>query len=94
MKENMKRVLRGIHKGAEYQVRGREGNSRESIPRRELREACATSPVLFNIYHSNLIRIAREERKMMKPECGIPWRWVPGNSLPPRDKVESQQRVS
>ena len=62
MKEKIKRVLRGIHEGIEYRVRGREGNSSEWIPRRGLREGCATSPVLFNIYHSNVIRIAREER--------------------------------
>jgi len=86
MKEKMKRVLRGIHEGTEYRVRGREGNSSEWIPRRGLREGCATSPVLFNIYHSNVIRIAREERKRMEPDCGIPWNWVPGNSLPPRDR--------
>ena len=86
MKEKIKRVLRGIHEGTEYRVRGREGNSSEWIPRRGLREGCATSPVLFNIYHSNVIRIAREERKRMEPDCGIPWNWVPGNSLPPRDR--------
>ena len=86
MKEKVKRVQRGIHEGTEYQVRGREGNSSELIPRRGLREGCATPPVLFNVYHSNVIRLAREERKRMGPECGIPRRWVPGNSLPPRDR--------
>ena len=91
MKEKMKRVLRGIHEGTEYQVRGREVNSSEWIPRRGLREGCATSPVLFNIYHSNVIRIAREERKRMEPECGTPWRWVPGNSLPPRDRQRASR---
>ena len=86
MKEKMRRVLRGIHEGNEYQVRGREGNSSEWIPKRGLREGCATSPVLFNIYHLNVIRIAREERKRMEPDGGIVWNWVPGNSLPPSDR--------
>ena len=86
MKEKMKRVLRGIHEGTEYRVRGREGNSSEWVPRIGLRKGCATSPVLFDIYHSNVIRIAREKRKRMEPDCGIVWNWVPGNSLPPRDR--------
>ena len=63
MKDKMKRVLRGIHEGTGYRVRWKEGNSSEWIPRRGLREGCATSPVLFNIYHFNVVRIAREERK-------------------------------
>ena len=87
MKEKMERVLRGTHEGTE---RGREGNSSEWIPRRRLREGCATSPVLFNIYRSNVIRIAREERKRMEPDCGILRNWVPENSIQPRDR----QRVS
>ena len=91
MKDKMKRVLRGIHEGTEYRVRGRDGNSSEWIPRRGLREGCATSPVLFNVYHSNVVRIAREERKRMEPDCGIPWNWVPGHSLPPRDRRRATQ---
>ena len=93
MKEKMKRVLRGIHEGTEYRVRGREGNSSEWMPRRGLREGCATSPVLFNIYHSNVIRIAGEERKRMEPDCGIVWNWVPGIFLLPRDR-QSKSRIS
>ena len=31
--------------------------AQEWIPIRGLREGCATSPVLLNIYHSNVIRI-------------------------------------
>ena len=56
-----------------------------------LREDCATSPVLFHIYHSNVIRIAREERKRMKPHFGIVWNWVPANSLPSRDRQRASR---
>ena len=63
MKEKIKRVSRGIREGTEYRVRRRDGNSPEWIPRRGLREGYATSSVLFYIYQSNVIRIAREERK-------------------------------
>ena len=89
MKDKMKRVLRGIHEGTEYRVKGGEGNSSEWTPRGGLREGCATSPVLFNVYHPNVVRIAREER--MEPDCGTPWNWVPGHSLPPRDRRRATQ---
>ena len=64
---------------------GGEKESSEWIPRRGLREGCATSPVLSNIYHSNVTRNGREERKRIEPDCGKPWTWVPENSLPPRE---------
>ena len=86
MKEKMKRVLRGIHEGTEYRIRLRERNSSDWILRRRLREGCAISPVLFNIYHSNAIRTAREEMKIMEPDCGISRNCVPGNSLRLRDR--------
>ena len=62
MKEKMKRVLRGIHEGTEYRVRRREENSSEWIPRRGLGESCATSPVLFNIYITQMLSGLLERR--------------------------------
>ena len=93
-KRKDERALRGIHEGTEYRVRGREGNGSEWIPRRGFRVGCATSPVLFNIYHSNVIRIAREERKRMEPDYGIVWNWVPGNSLPPWDRQRASRGLA
>jgi len=80
------RVLKGIHEGTEYRVRGRERNSAEWIPRRELRESCAISQALFNTYHPNVIRIAREYKKRIEQDYGLSWTWVPRNLLPPREK--------
>ena len=42
---------------------GKEGLSSEWIPARGLREGCATSPTLFNIYHADAMRIAQSKRK-------------------------------
>ena len=47
-----------IHETTEYRVRGREGDSDPRIPERGLRESCPTSPVLFNIFHQVVMRIA------------------------------------
>ena len=56
-------TLRGLHESTKYRVKGREGVSEEWTPVRGLREGCATSPVLFNVYHQAVMRQAKEERK-------------------------------
>ena len=50
-----------------------------------LREGCATSPVLFNIFHAVTIQHAAKKRTEANPETGIKWQWRPGNALPPHD---------
>ena len=56
MTEECIRIPRGLPKEKECSVRGREENSDSWRPLRGLREGCATSPVLFNIYHSAAMR--------------------------------------
>ena len=74
--------LRGLHESTRYRVKGREGMSEEWRPVRGLREGCATSPVLFNIYHQAVMRQAEEERvREGGEEVGIRWNWMPGSSF-------------
>ena len=75
-------TIYGLHETTVYQVRGRgrEGFSEEWVPARGLREGCATSPVLFNIFHQAVMRQA-EEARCREEEVGVGWRWVPGGSF-------------
>ena len=79
-------VLKGLHEHTCYRIKGKEGLSSEWIPARGLREGCATSPTLFNIYHAESMRIAQSKRKEkakeQQQECGLTWTWTPGNCLP------------
>ena len=79
-------VLKGLHEHTCYRITGKEGLSSEWIPARGLREGCATSPTLFNIYHAESMRIAQSKRKEkakeQQQECGLTWTWTPGNCLP------------
>ena len=45
-------IIKGLHENTQYRVKGKENMSTEWIPQRGLREGCATSPILFNIYHA------------------------------------------
>ena len=55
-----------------------------------MREGDASSPVLFNVYHSTAMEIAGERRKRSGHENpGIAWEWIPGNSLPPKDTTRA-----
>ena len=68
-------TVKGLHESTKYRVKGREGLSEEWRPARGLREGCATSPVLFNIYHQAVMRQAEEERvRRGGDEVGIGWR--------------------
>ena len=46
-------------------------------PQRGLREGCATSPILFNIYHACVMKLAEKERSNQLEgyiiSIGIPW---------------------
>ena len=89
MGETTLRRLKGLHEGTSYQVKGREALSESWTPERGLREGCATSPILFNVYHDQAIKIANSRRQrnatMNNQECGLEWRWKPGGSLPTSD---------
>ena len=68
-----------------------EGVRTTFYPERGLREGCATSPALFNIYHQVAIRIAESKREEAADEnekqCGVRWSCLPGNRLPPQQRV-------
>ena len=80
------RVIMDLHESTEYVVRGKEGNSEPWVPARGLREGCPSSPILFNIYHQAVMRVAVEERKEEAErngrEVGVCYKWVPGSALP------------
>ena len=61
----------------------------EFIPQRELREECATSPVILNIFHQVVIRVADKERAheadKRNKKVGIDWSFMPRHSLPPKN---------
>ena len=92
-------ILKGLHENTEYRVKGRQGLSEKWQPLRGLREGCATSPILFNVYHAEAMKLASEARKdnadQRGQECGLTWSWVPGNDLPalePKRTVSSSMR--
>ena len=63
-----------------------------------LREVCATFPTLFDIYHSEVVRLAKtlreEAAKAANQECGLKWSWRAGSSLPPKDVRMAATRAS
>ena len=63
MKGKMRSALEAIHEQTEYKIREKESNSTSWTSKRGLREGCATSPILFNVYHSTVLRLAKEERR-------------------------------
>ena len=44
-------------------MKGKKGVSEEWGPARGMREGCATSPVMFNIYHQAVMRQAEEKKE-------------------------------
>ena len=80
-------VLRALHEHTRYRVKGNAGLSDEWLPARGLREGCATSPILFNLYHAVAVESATMNRKESAEakgmQAGLAWGWVPANSLPP-----------
>ena len=57
MGPKMRRTLEGIHEKTEFRVEF-------WIPVRRLREGCATSPTLFNIYHAKVMKRTAQEREI------------------------------
>ena len=70
----------------EYRIRGKEGSSEEGVPERGFREGCPSSPILFNVFHQAMMRVAIEEREREAREkgreVGICMKWVPGSAIP------------
>ena len=76
-------ILKELHEYTTYEVRDREANKTTWMPLRGLREVCAPSPDLFNVYHATSIRIATKTRQeRARQPIGAPWQWRPGNSFP------------
>ena len=75
-----------LHETTEYSVRGKMGNSDPWVPDRGLREGCPSSPILFNIFHQAVMRVAVAERKEVAlskgNEVGVCYSWVPGSAVP------------
>ena len=69
---------------------------KERVSRGSQREGCPTSPVLFNIFHQAVMRLAErkrdEERENQQNPVGIRWRWLPGSNIPGegREKYNSE----
>ena len=80
--------LKDLHEYTSYRVKGQDGESTEYIPQRGLREGCETSPIIFNIFHQAVMRIAdkqrKEEARERDREVGVGWRYMTGHSLPPK----------
>ena len=95
MKEESIRILKGLHEETEYRVKGKKDNSDAWRPLRGLREGCATSPVLFNAYHSASMRQVAEKRKREATEkgrkVGIEMSGRPGKSLPPKSAGQAMK---
>ena len=53
-------IIEGLHEKTCYRVKGKEGLSENWRPQRGLREGCATSPILYNIYHTQAVRLAQK----------------------------------
>ena len=86
MKKETINILKGLHEHTTYEVRGREANSTTWMPLRGLREGCATSPGLFNVYHATSIRTATKTRQeRARQPIGAPRQWSPGNSFHHKD---------
>jgi len=82
MKDVMLKTLQNLHERTEYKVKGRTSVSEAWEPQRGLREGCATSPILLNIYHACVMKLAENERRNQAEgnniSVGIPWIWRPG----------------
>ena len=89
------RVVKDLHETTTYKVKSREGQSEPWTNNRGFREGCPSSPVLFNIFHQVVMRIATKKRKLnaeaMGEEMGLSYKWVPGSSFPNEKRWETSQ---
>ena len=63
-------VLEALNECTVYRVKGKSGLSEEWLLERGLREGCATSPVLINLYHAVAIERAANKRTLAAREKG------------------------
>ena len=88
-------LMKGLHGETKYRIRGREGLSEAWQHERGLREGDATSPILFNLYHDQSMKLASETRhesaRRSGKECGLRWAWVPGGSFPSSETKRTLQ---
>ena len=63
MKDVMLKILQNLHERTEYKVKGRTSVGEAWEPQRGLRDGCATSPILSNIYHACVMKLAEREDK-------------------------------
>ena len=88
MKDVMLKTLQNLHERTEYKVKGRVSMSEAWEPQRGLGEGCATSPILFNIYHACVMKLAEKERSNQAEgnnmSIGIPRIWKLDYSFPPK----------
>ena len=83
---NFLESIKTLHECTEYKIRGKMAYSEPWVPDRGLREGCPSSPILFNIYHQVVMRVAAIERRRRAGEvglvAGVVVRWVPGSAFP------------
>ena len=95
MGERCLRVIQDLHETTEYRVKSREGVSEPWKTERGLREGCPSSPVLFNIHHQVVMRLATKKRRKRAEETelemGLNFRWIPGSFFPNERRKESKE---
>ena len=94
-RERMPKTMKNLHEKNIYTVKGRNAMSESWVPQRGLREGCATSSILFSIFHACVMKRANEDRRKNAEkenlQLGIPWTWKPGFSLPPKSQSKAMQ---
>ena len=84
-------TLVALHETTSYKIKGKGDVSSPWTPQRGLREGCPTSPILFNIFHQAVMRVAEGERSRRGGhQVGIPWTHMPGSSFPGRKLWEKE----
>ena len=68
--------LKDLHETTEYKVRTGKEISTKWIPQRGLREGCPSSPILFNVFHQVVMRVAENKRT----DGGVQISYVPRNA--------------
>ena len=84
--------IMALHETTEYKVKGAQDISSPWNPQKGLREGCPTSPILLNIFHQTVMRVAEVERLQKgideERDVGIEWSYVPGSNFPRRNLWE------
>ena len=94
--QGIMRVLKILHERTRCKIRMGREESTEYLPVRGLREGCPSSPVLFNIFHDQVVEQIQKERKRRlkeedeKREVGVVWRWR-GEGTRRRDVIWTQK---